>query len=69
MIGDSRWFREPNRRELWIAAGLFVFFGIFFVLLFVVQRGWWFRWVILGLGIISILRGLRDAVRAIQVGE
>ena len=60
------WFREPTRREHWIAGGLFVGFGVFFGLLFVVLDGWWFRWVILGLGVYSTLSGLRhvrDALR------
>lgn len=61
---DSRWFRDLNRRERWIAGGLFIGFGVFFVLLFVVQRGWWFRWVVLLLGLISILHGVRHALHA-----
>ena len=64
---DPDWFREPSRREHWLAAGLFVGFGVFFVLLFVVTAGWWFRWVTLGLGIYSVFHGLghaRDARRA-----
>ena len=44
-----------------MAAGLFVGFGVFFVLLFVVTDGFWFRWVTLGLGLYSILHGLRHA--------
>ncbi len=59
-------FRPPTRREHGIAAGLFVFFGIFFLALFVVVDGWWFRWVIAGLGLYSILHGLghgRDFMR------
>ena len=52
---DPEWFREPSRREHWIAAGLFVGFGVFFVLLFFVTAGFWFRWVTLGLGFYSIL--------------
>jgi hypothetical protein len=59
--GDAEWFREPSRREHRIAAGLFIAFGVFFVMLWVVQRGWWFRWVVLGLGVYSILHGLRHA--------
>ena len=58
---DPDWFREPSRREHWLAAGLFVGFGVFFVLLFVVTAGWWFRWVTLGLGIYSIFHGLGHA--------
>ena len=64
---DPEWFREPSRREHWLAAALFVAFGIFFVLLFVVTAGWWFRWVTLALGVYSVVHGLghaRDAVRA-----
>lgn len=55
------WFREPTRREHWIAAALFVGFGVFFVLLFFVTYGFWFRWVTLGLGFYSVLHGLRHA--------
>jgi hypothetical protein len=54
---QAEWFREPTRREHAIAAGLFVFFGLFFLALFVVVDGWWFRWVIAGLGVYSILHG------------
>ena len=52
------WFRPPSRRERWMAAGLFVGFGVFFVLLFFVTAGWWFRWVTLGLGLYSVVSGL-----------
>jgi hypothetical protein len=52
------WFRPPTPREHKIGAALFIAFGVFFVLLFLVERGWGFRWVILGLGVISIWRGL-----------
>ena len=55
------WFREPTRRERVIGAGIFVTFGVFFALLFVVLQGWWFRWVILSLGAVSVLHGLRHA--------
>jgi hypothetical protein len=58
---DPQWFREPTRREHWLAAGLFVAFGVFFVLLFFVTYGFWFRWVTLGLGLYSLLHGLRHA--------
>jgi hypothetical protein len=58
---DTDWFREPTRREHGIAAGLFVFFGLFFLALFVVVAGWWFRWVIAGLGVYSILHGAGHA--------
>src|SRR3954452_12961172 len=63
-IADPRWFREPTAREHKLAAALFVAFGLFFAALFVVLSGWWFRWVILGLGVISILHGLWHAVEA-----
>ncbi len=42
-----------------MAAGMFLGFGVFFVLLFFVNRGWWFRWIILVLGIVSIWHGAR----------
>src|SRR5688500_15475322 len=32
-LSDPDWFRAPSRREHWIAAGLFVGFGVFFLLL------------------------------------
>jgi len=63
------WFREPSRREHWMAAALFVAFGAFFVALFVVQRHWWFRWVILGLGLFSAWHGLRHALDARRAGR
>jgi len=58
---QSAWFREPSRRERKIAAGLFVGFGLFFLVLAWVQRGWWFAWVILGLGGISMWVAARHA--------
>jgi hypothetical protein len=58
---DPRWFRQPSRREHWIAAALFLGFGVFFVLLFFVTAGFWFRWVTLGLGFYSVLYALRQA--------
>ena len=61
---DPDWFREPTPREHWIAAGLFIGFGLFFVALFFVQRGWWFRWIVLGLGVYSILLGARHVAAA-----
>jgi fatty acid desaturase len=64
---DPDWFRAPTRREHWIGAVLFVTFGIFFALLFIVLSGWWFRWVILGLGAVSVLHGLRHARGAMGV--
>jgi disulfide bond formation protein DsbB len=65
--GDPEWFREPTRREHWIAAGVFVVCGIFFILMFVVLFGWWMRWVILVLGVYSCIHGIghaRDAYRS-----
>jgi hypothetical protein len=52
-----------------MAAALFVGFGLFFVLLFLIQRGWWFRWVILVLGIVSTLRGLGHLIGAARRGK
>ena len=61
---DPEWFRPPSAREHRIAAALFVGFGIFFALLFFVLAGWWFRWVILSLGAISIIHGVRHAIHS-----
>jgi len=64
---EPEWFREPTPREHWIAAWLFVGFGVFFVLLFFVTYGFWFRWVTLALGGYSVVHGFnhaRDARRA-----
>lgn len=58
---QSPWFREPSRRERRIAAGLFVGFGIFFIGLAWVQRGWWFAWVILGLAVVSLWYAVHQA--------
>jgi hypothetical protein len=63
---DQAWFRPPNQREHRIAAGLFMGFGVFFVLLFVVEAGWPFRWVILALGIFSMIHGVRHFAGAIK---
>jgi hypothetical protein len=64
---DTSWFRAPSRREHWIASGLFVGFGVFFVLLFFLQRGWWFSWVLLGLGMFSIVRGMWHTLEAVRM--
>jgi fatty acid desaturase len=61
---DPDWFRQPTRREHWIGAALFIGFGVFFILLFALLRGWWFRWVILMLGIWSIWSGVRHVMNA-----
>ena len=58
---DADWFREPTPREHRIAAWLFIGFSVGFVLLFFVLRGWWFRYVILGLAVHSFLFGFRHA--------
>ena len=58
---SEEWFRAPTARERRIAAALFIGFGIFFFLLFIVLSGWWFRWVIIALGGFSFLHGLRHA--------
>ena len=70
-IADETWFREPTPREHRIAAALFIGFGLFFLLLFFVLAGWWFRWVIVGLAVYSCIYGighLRDA-RARRASE
>ena len=68
---DETWFREPSAREHRIAAALFIGFGLFFLLLFFVLIGWWFRWVILGLAVYSEIYGFRHArdARAQRDGE
>ena len=61
---DPGWFRPPSRREHWIAGSLFIGFGIFFIALFWLHKNWWFRWVILGLGVISLWHGIRHIIGA-----
>ena len=61
---DPDWFRPPTRRERIIGAALFIAFGLFFILLFIVSRGFWFRWVLLALAIWSVIVGLRHAFGA-----
>lgn len=61
---DPNWFRAPDRRENLIAAALFVGFAVFFVLLFFVLGGWWFRWVILVLSGVSLSKALAHAADA-----
>ena len=64
--GDEQWFRAPTPREHRIAGWLFIGFGGFFIALFFVLAGWWFRWVICALGVYSFIHGmqhLRDARR------
>jgi hypothetical protein len=63
MAENPEWFREMTPRERRIAAGLFFGFGIFFVMLSFVLKGWWFRWVILFLGVYSIVAGARHLRR------
>jgi hypothetical protein len=62
--GHAEWFRPPTKREHIIAAWLFVGFGFFFLAMFYLCYGWGFRWVILVLGLYSILHGLRHAMDA-----
>jgi fatty acid desaturase len=68
-LADPKWFREPTRRERWIAAALFVGFGVFFVMLFLIQSGWWFRWVILSLAGVSIFNGVRQLLGAARLND
>jgi hypothetical protein len=63
-MAHAEWFRAPSRREHGIAAALFIGFGLFFGMLFIVNRGWWFGWVILGLGVWSVAYGARHALDA-----
>jgi len=63
------WFREPTRRELKIGAALFAGFGAFFVLMFIVEKDWGFRWVLLALGIVSIVRGFWHLVDVLRKGR
>ena len=63
---DPDWFREPTRREHGLAGWLFIGFGVFFLMLFVLLRGTWFCWVVAVLGVYSLVHGvghLRDARR------
>lgn len=53
-------FREPTAREHRVGAAIFLGFSIFFVLFFVFSRGWWFRWVLMGLAMYSFLYALRQ---------
>ena len=52
------WFREPNARELLVGIGLFLGFGIFFILSFILGKDWGFRWLFLIFGIISTVRSM-----------
>ena len=61
---EVQWFRPPTRREHGIAAALFLGFGLFFVLLFVVLAGWWFRWVTLVLSLVSVAYALSHVADA-----
>lgn len=63
------WFREPTRRELKIGAALFTGFGAFFVLMFFVEKDWGFRWVLLTLGVVSIVRGCWHLVDVMRKGK
>lgn len=68
-VASGEWFRPPTRRERMIGGGLFVAFGLFFAALFIVQAGWWFRWVVLGLAGISWWCGIRHLLRARGAGS
>ena len=63
---DAEWFRAPTRRELKMGAGLFLTFGVFFILMFVVEKDWSFRWALLGLGVISTVRGMWHLIDALR---
>jgi hypothetical protein len=57
-IADPAWFRGPTPREHKLGAALFAAFGVWFVLLFFVERDWSFRWVILAMGVMSLWRSV-----------
>ena len=63
---DPEWFRAPTRRELKMGVGLFLGFGLFFFLMFYIERDSRFRWVILGLAVISTVRGFWHWVGVIR---
>jgi hypothetical protein len=52
------WFRPPTRKEQGMGAALFLGFGVFFIFMYWVWRDSAFKWVILGLAVISFARGL-----------
>jgi hypothetical protein len=58
-LADPEMFRAPTPAEHRLAAKLFVGFAAGFVMLFVVLRGHWFRWVFLGIALYSFLDGVR----------
>jgi VIT1/CCC1 family predicted Fe2+/Mn2+ transporter len=62
-VDEAQWFRPPTRRERVIAAGLFFGFGAFFFVFSFVWRGSWFRWVIVGLGVWSVVYALGHLMR------
>ena len=68
-IAHPEVFRGPTPREHRIAAALFVGFAVFFVMLCVVLSGWWFRWVILGMAVWSLVYGLRHWADARAAGR
>ncbi len=64
--GDPSWFKEPTRREQWVGCGLFLGLGIFFLIFFYVERRSGYRWVILGLAVLSLGRSLRHGIKAMR---
>jgi hypothetical protein len=63
-LGHPNVFRAPTAREHRMAAGLFIGLAVAFLLLFVVLEGWWFRWVVAGLAVWSLLVGFRHGLDA-----
>jgi len=65
---QAEWFRPPTAREHRIGGWLFIGFALFFIALFFVLAGWWFRWVICGLGVYSFVHGVRHLQDARRSG-
>jgi hypothetical protein len=65
--GDPACFRPPTRREHAIGAAVFLGFGLFFVVWFIIEAGNRIRWVILTLVVISMYRGLRHTWAALMM--
>ena len=64
--GDATWFRQPTRREQWIGFWLFLGFAIFFGVFFRFYSGAGYRWILLGLAVLSLGRALRHGFKALR---
>ena len=63
---DPTWFREPTPREHAIGAALVAGFALFFLTLAWMYSGWWLRWVMLIVGMLSLGRAARHAWRSLR---